>query len=80
VTSDADELIALMPFAQQLGMILEEAAPERVVASLPWQARLCTMTGILHGGALMSYGQCRRSVPKLEDHRILVPDVLRIEI
>jgi uncharacterized protein (TIGR00369 family) len=54
VTADAHELIALMPFAEQLGMTLDEAAPDRVVALLPWQARLCTMTGILHGGVLMS--------------------------
>jgi uncharacterized protein (TIGR00369 family) len=54
VTSDAQNLIALMPFASQLGMTLEEASPERVVALLEWQPDLCTMSGILHGGALMS--------------------------
>jgi 1,4-dihydroxy-2-naphthoyl-CoA hydrolase len=54
VTSDARDLIALMPFAQHLGMTIEEASAERVVALLPWQAGLCTMTGILHGGAMMS--------------------------
>ncbi|MGN6794970.1 MAG: PaaI family thioesterase [Streptosporangiaceae bacterium] len=54
MTSDARELIALMPFAEQLGMTLEESRPDRVVAILPWQSRLCTMSGILHGGALMS--------------------------
>jgi len=54
MTPDPHELIALMPFADQLGMTLEEASPNRVVALLPWQPRLCTMSGILHGGALMS--------------------------
>jgi 1,4-dihydroxy-2-naphthoyl-CoA hydrolase len=54
MTADAHELIALMPFAEQLGMTLEEASPDRVVALLPWQPRLSTMSGILHGGALMS--------------------------
>jgi 1,4-dihydroxy-2-naphthoyl-CoA hydrolase len=54
VTSDAQDLIGLMPFAAQLGMSLDEASADRVVASLPWQARLCTTTGILHGGVLMS--------------------------
>jgi 1,4-dihydroxy-2-naphthoyl-CoA hydrolase len=54
VTADAHDLIALMPFARQLGMNLEEATADRVVALLPWQAHLCTMTGILHGGVLMS--------------------------
>jgi 1,4-dihydroxy-2-naphthoyl-CoA hydrolase len=55
VTADAHELIALMPFAEQLGMTLEEASPDQVVALLPWQPRLCTMSGILHGGVLMSF-------------------------
>ena len=44
-----------MPFAELLGMTLEEASPGRVVALLPWQPRLCTMSGILHGGVLMSF-------------------------
>ncbi len=56
VIADAHELIATMPFADLLGMTLEEAGPDRVVAVLPWQPRLCTMTGILHGGVLMSLG------------------------
>src|SRR5215470_615210 len=43
-----------MPFADLLGVTLEEAGPDRVVALLPWERRLCTMTGILHGGVLMS--------------------------
>jgi 1,4-dihydroxy-2-naphthoyl-CoA hydrolase len=55
VTADAHELIALMPFAEQLGMTLEEASPGKVAALLPWQPRLCTMSGILHGGVLMSF-------------------------
>jgi uncharacterized protein (TIGR00369 family) len=54
VTADVHDLIALMPFAEQLGMTLEVASPDRVVALLPWQSRLCTMSGILHGGVLMS--------------------------
>ncbi len=56
VIADAHELIATMPFADLVGMTLEEAGPDRVVAVLPWQPRLCTMTGILHGGVLMSLG------------------------
>ncbi len=54
MTSDARDLIAQMPFASQLGMTLEEAGPERVVALLPWRPELCTMSGVLHGGVLMS--------------------------
>jgi len=54
VVADAHELISTMPFADLLGVTLEEAGPDRVVALLPWERRLCTMTGILHGGVLMS--------------------------
>lgn len=44
----------MMPFAGELGVRLEEASADRVVAALPWAPRLCTASGILHGGALMS--------------------------
>jgi 1,4-dihydroxy-2-naphthoyl-CoA hydrolase len=54
VIADAAELIATMPFADLLGMTLEEAGPDRVVALLAWEPRLCTMSGMLHGGVLMS--------------------------
>jgi 1,4-dihydroxy-2-naphthoyl-CoA hydrolase len=54
MTADLRALIALMPFAADLGIELEEASGDRVVATLPWAARLCTMGGILHGGALMT--------------------------
>ncbi len=43
-----------MPFADQLGIVFEEASRERVVASLGWAPQLCTAGGILHGGALMT--------------------------
>jgi 1,4-dihydroxy-2-naphthoyl-CoA hydrolase len=43
-----------MPLAADLGVALEEASPDRVVAVLPWAPRLCTAGGILHGGALMT--------------------------
>ncbi len=43
-----------MPFAAGLGLRLEEASADRVVAILPWSPNLCTTGGILHGGALMS--------------------------
>ena len=48
------ELVALMPFAAELGLVLEEASAERVVARLDWAPRLCTAGGVLHGGVLMS--------------------------
>lgn len=54
MTSDAADLIGSMPFAEQLGMTIEELSPDRVVAQLAWQPGLCTMSGIVHGGVLMS--------------------------
>jgi 1,4-dihydroxy-2-naphthoyl-CoA hydrolase len=54
MTSDLTALVALMPFAADLGIELEEASADRVVATLPWAARLCTVGGILHGGAVMT--------------------------
>ena len=43
-----------MPFAGELGLTMESASPEEVRARLPWEERLCTAGGILHGGALMA--------------------------
>ncbi len=51
---DAAALVALMPFAQHLGLVVERAGPEQVVARLDWAPHLCTAGGIMHGGALMS--------------------------
>ena len=33
-------VVALMPFAGQLGMTIDEASPERVVARLAWTPEL----------------------------------------
>jgi 1,4-dihydroxy-2-naphthoyl-CoA hydrolase len=52
--ADPDELVALMPFARQLGVVVDEAGADRVVARLAWAPHLCTAAGIMHGGALMS--------------------------
>ena len=54
MTASLDELIAMMPFAGQLGVTLAEAGPDRVVAELRWSPRLCTSGGVLHGGVLMA--------------------------
>jgi len=43
-----------MPFARDIGLSLEEASSDRVVAVLAWAPRLCTASGIMHGGALMA--------------------------
>jgi 1,4-dihydroxy-2-naphthoyl-CoA hydrolase len=52
--ANPEELVALMPFARQLGVVVDEASAERVVARLDWAPHLCTAGGVMHGGALMS--------------------------
>ena len=54
MSADLDALVALMPFAGHLGLVLEEASPDRVIARLDWAPHLCTSGGIMHGGVLMS--------------------------
>ena len=54
MSADLDALIGMMPFAARLGMSLAQASPDRVVATLPWAPDLCTATGVMHGGVLMS--------------------------
>jgi 1,4-dihydroxy-2-naphthoyl-CoA hydrolase len=49
-----DALAALMPFAQHLGLIVDQASPDEVIARLAWAPHLCTAGGIMHGGVLMS--------------------------
>jgi 1,4-dihydroxy-2-naphthoyl-CoA hydrolase len=48
------QLLAIMPFAATIGIVLDFAEPEQVTGRLPWAAELCTAGGVLHGGALMS--------------------------
>jgi uncharacterized protein (TIGR00369 family) len=52
--SELDALVALMPFAQHLGLTVEEAGPDKVIARLAWAPHLCTSGGVMHGGVLMS--------------------------
>ena len=47
-------MAALMPFAQHLGLTVDQAGPDQVVARLAWAPHLCTAGGIMHGGVLMS--------------------------
>ena len=54
MAADLEELVALMPFARQLGIVVDEAGADRVVARLDWAPHLCTAGGVMHGGALMS--------------------------
>jgi 1,4-dihydroxy-2-naphthoyl-CoA hydrolase len=52
--ADLEALVALMPFAEHLGLVLDEVGPDRVVARLAWAPHLCTTAGVIHGGVLMS--------------------------
>ena len=47
-------MAALMPFARHLGLTVDQAGPDQVVARLAWAPHLCTAGGIMHGGVLMS--------------------------
>jgi uncharacterized protein (TIGR00369 family) len=49
------QLIALMPFAAELGIELETASAEEVRGRMAWAPELCTAGGLLHGGALMGF-------------------------
>jgi 1,4-dihydroxy-2-naphthoyl-CoA hydrolase len=54
MSADQGDLVALMPFAQQLGVVVDEASADQVVARLAWAPHLCTAGGVMHGGALMA--------------------------
>ncbi len=48
------DLMATMPFAVELGIVLGTVSAEEVTATMPWRTELCTTAGLLHGGALMA--------------------------
>jgi uncharacterized protein (TIGR00369 family) len=48
------ELVALMPFAASLGIVLDEATPGLTRGSLAWMPDRCTVDTAMHGGVLMS--------------------------
>jgi uncharacterized protein (TIGR00369 family) len=51
---DTEQLHALVPLSGTLGIRLDEAAPDAVRLELDWREELCTASGVLHGGMLMS--------------------------
>jgi 1,4-dihydroxy-2-naphthoyl-CoA hydrolase len=53
--AELHDLVAMMPFAAQLGIVLTAASPEEVTGRLAWREDLCTTGGLLHGGALMAF-------------------------
>ncbi len=52
--TDTDALVDAMPFARLLGMTVDEASADRVVARLEHRPDLCTTGGLMHGGALIT--------------------------
>src|SRR5512144_665331 len=51
---DLQEIVAMMPFAQSAGVVVNSATPGEVVGYLEWSPERCTTAGLLHGGALMT--------------------------
>ena len=51
---ELSDLLATMPYAVELGMAFDGAAPEEVVATLEWSEHRTTLGGAMHGGALMT--------------------------
>jgi len=47
-------LADMMPFSKLMGVEVQEASAERVVATMRVREDLCTAGGILHGGAIMA--------------------------
>ena len=50
-----DDVLAAVPFAGELGVELVTASSEEVRGTMRWAAELCTVDGVLHGGALMAF-------------------------
>lgn len=47
-------LRSTMPLCDTLGVTANELGPGAVVLTMPWDERLCTSNGLLHGGAIMA--------------------------
>ena len=53
--ADLKALGATIPFGETLGVEIVSAAPEQVVATMPWSEDKTTIGGRLHGGSLMAF-------------------------
>ena len=51
----SESLVAMMPFAQTLGLVVTSAEKDEVRGRMDWAAERCTSFGVLHGGALMAF-------------------------
>ena len=47
-------MLATMPFVMHTGVEITSASREAVTGHLDWAPELCTIGGLLHGGALMT--------------------------
>jgi uncharacterized protein (TIGR00369 family) len=56
MNENPNTLIAAMPFAAGLGIEVSAASTAEVRGQLAWAPERCTAGGILHGGAIMSFG------------------------
>jgi 1,4-dihydroxy-2-naphthoyl-CoA hydrolase len=52
---DPKDLVAMVPFAGELGIELDAAGKGEVRGRMAWTPERCTSFGVLHGGALMSF-------------------------
>jgi hypothetical protein len=44
--ADPEKLVALMPFARQLGVVVDEASADRVIARLAWTHHAGALPGL----------------------------------
>jgi 1,4-dihydroxy-2-naphthoyl-CoA hydrolase len=51
---DTEQIHAAMPLCGLLGVTVAGAVPDKVVLELAWRPELCTIGGVMHGGALMA--------------------------
>lgn len=57
-----ESLRQIIPLADVLGLELEAAGKDEVVARMPWRPELCTSASLLHGGALMAFADTMGAV------------------
>jgi len=49
------DIAAVIPFARELGLEVDEATPGQVRGHMTWRPELCTSFDVMHGGALMAF-------------------------
>jgi uncharacterized protein (TIGR00369 family) len=52
---ETPDLAALVPFAGELGIEIDEATKDEVRGRMPWAPEKCTSGGVMHGGVLMAF-------------------------